>query len=126
MLKKRNLYDYLQRQEETKVSSTTRFLNGKMLMFSKTSIQSFVYDMIDVFMFPNEDIQKIYESYEIQKCFLYQNLTDTDSTSLFFVFICNLSCSFDEKRSRDITFKVLIKSKLLERLDLSDERLGKI
>ena len=47
-----------------------------MLMFSKTSIQSFLYDMIDVFMFPNEDIQKIYESYEIQKCFLYQNLTD--------------------------------------------------
>ena len=41
--------------------------------------------------------------------------------SLFFVFICNLSCSIDEKRSRDITFKVLIKSKLLERLDLSDD-----
>ena len=90
-------------------------------MFSKTSIQSFVYDMIDVFMFPNEDIQKIYENYEIQKCFFYQNLTVTDSTSLFFVFIGNLSCSIDEKRSRDITFKVLIKSKLLERLDLSDD-----
>ena len=28
-------------------------------MFSKTSIQSFVYDMIDVFMFPNEGIQKM-------------------------------------------------------------------
>ena len=41
--------------------------------------------------------------------------------SLFLVFICNLSCSIDEKRSRDITFKVLIKSKLLERLDLSDD-----
>ena len=92
-----------------------------MLMFSKTSIQSFLYDMIDVFMFPNEDIQKIYENYEIQKCFFYQNLTVTDSTSLFFVFIGNLSCSIDEKRSRDITFKVLIKSKLLERLDLSDD-----
>ena len=28
-------------------------------MFSKRSIQSFVYDMIDVSMFPNEDIQKM-------------------------------------------------------------------
>ena len=80
--KNRTLYDYLQRQEEayrnnkikslidfdeeyvssikplavkkeTKVNLTTRFSNGKMLMFSKTSIQSFVNDMIDVFMFPN-------------------------------------------------------------------------
>ena len=72
-------------------------------------------------MFPNEDIQKIYESYEIQKCFLYQNLTDTDSTSVFFVFICNLSCSIDEKTPTDIIFEVLIKSKLLERLDLSND-----
>ena len=60
--------------------------------------------MIDVFMFPNEDIQKIFESYDIQKCFLYQNLTDTDGTFVFFVFICNLPCSIDEKKSRDIIF----------------------
>ena len=28
---------------------------------------------------------------------MFQNLTGTDSTSLFFIFICNLSCSVDEK-----------------------------
>ena len=55
-------------------------------MFCKTFIQSFVYDLIDVFMYPNEEISKIYEKYEIQRCFLYQNLTDTDSTSGFFCF----------------------------------------
>ena len=33
-------------KKETKVILTTRFLNGKMLIFSKTSIQSFVYDLI--------------------------------------------------------------------------------
>ena len=56
-------------------------------MFSKTSIHSFVFDLIDVFMFPDEIVKKIYEKYEIQKCFLSQNLTDADSNSLFFIFI---------------------------------------
>ena len=73
--KKRTCYDYLQRQEETyrndkikslidfddkyissikslavkketKVNLTTRLLNGNMLMFFETSIQSFVYVML--------------------------------------------------------------------------------
>ena len=52
--------------------------------------------------------------------YLYQNLTDTDSTSVFVVFICDLKCSIDERKSRDIIFKVMIKSKIFERLDLSD------
>ena len=45
-------------EKSSKVNLTTRFLNGKMLMFSKLSIKSFVYDLIDVFMFPNEEIIK--------------------------------------------------------------------
>ena len=80
--KKRTLYFYLEREEEacknkkvkslidfdeehvssikslaikkeTKVNLRTRFLNGKMLIFSKTSMQSFIYDLIDFFMFPD-------------------------------------------------------------------------
>ena len=43
-------------KKETKVNLITIFLNAKMLMFSKTSIQSFVYDLIDVFMFPDENV----------------------------------------------------------------------
>ena len=31
-----------------------------MLMFPKTSIQSFVYDLIDVFMFPDDVVKEIY------------------------------------------------------------------
>ena len=34
-------------------------------MFSKVSVKSFVYDMIDVFMFQNAEIQKIYDKYKI-------------------------------------------------------------
>ena len=107
-------------KKESKINLTTRFMNGKMLMFCKTSIHSFVYDLIDAFMYPNDEISKIYDKFEIQRCFLYQNLTDTDSTSIFFVFICKITCTINEKGSRDIIFEVLTKSKILERLDSSD------
>ena len=59
-------------EKSFKVNLTTRFLNEKMLMFSKLSIKGFVYDLIDIFMFPNEEIQKIYKKYKINRCYLYQ------------------------------------------------------
>ena len=40
-------------KRETKVNLRTRFLNVKKLIFSKTSMQSFIYDLIDFFMFPD-------------------------------------------------------------------------
>ena len=89
-------------------------------MFCKTSVQSFVYDLIDIFMFTDEIVKNIYDQYEVIKCFLYQNLTDTDSTSLFSVFICKLSCCIDKEKGRNIILKVLTKPKVIERLDLSD------
>ena len=92
-----------------------------MLMFAKLSIKSFVYDMIDVFCFPNNDIQAVYDFYQIEKCFLYQNLTDTDSTSLLFVFICNLKSTLPESKARKVIFECMTKSKILERLDVSNE-----
>ena len=90
-----------------------------MLMFSKVSIKSFVYDLIYVFMFLNQDIQKICQKYKINKCYLYQNLTDTDSASLFFVFIWDLNCCIKESNSRNIVFKIMITSKVFDGLDLS-------
>ena len=77
---------------KTKVAVTTRFMKGKMLMFAKTSLQSFNYDIIDVFMFPEEDsgVASVYEKYKVKSCQLYQDLTDTDSTSLSFIFICEI------------------------------------
>ena len=94
-----------------------------MLMISKTSIESFIYDLIDVFMFPDDVVKKISKKKkkEIQECFLFQNVTDTDSTSLFFIFICKLPCSINKKAARNIIFEVLTKSKVLNRLDLSDD-----
>ena len=38
-------------KKSIKANLTTRYLNGKMLMFSKISLKSFVYDLIDVLCF---------------------------------------------------------------------------
>ena len=54
--------------DTTKVSS--RFIKGKMLMFAKLSLKSFIYDMIDVFCFPDKKIKEIYDFYQIRKCLL--------------------------------------------------------
>ena len=108
-------------KKNTNVKVTSRFIKGKMLMFAKLSIKSFVYDMIDVFCFPNKDTQLIYDFYQIEKCFLYQNLTDTDSTSLLFVFICNLKSTLPESEARKVIFECMKQSKILDRLDVSDK-----
>ena len=108
-------------KSDTNIDVTSRFIKGKMLMFAKLSIKSFAYDMIDVFCFPNDEIQQIYDYYQIERCFLYQNLTDTDSTSLFFYFICKLDYSVPESEAKKIIFECLKKSKILNRLDLSDD-----
>ena len=92
-----------------------------MLMFSKVSIKSFIYDLIDTFMFPNAEIQEIYKKYKINRCYLDQNLTNTDSTSMFFVFICDLNSNMREDKARNIIFEVMLKSKIFDRLDLSAE-----
>ena len=57
-------------KKNNQVKLTTRFLRGKMLMFSKVSIKSFVYDLIDVFMFPNQEIREIFQKYQVEKCYL--------------------------------------------------------
>ena len=108
---------------ETKgtISVTTRFMKGKMLMFAKTSIQSFNFDVIDVFMLPDETVQKIYDENRIKKCLLLQNLTDTDSTSLTFIFICYKDCIVKESEGRNLIFEIMINSKILEWLDLTGE-----
>ena len=73
-------------EKANKVNLTARFLNGRMLMFTKVSIKSFVYDLIDIFMFPNQEIKEIYKKYQVEKCYVYQNLTDT-VVPLYFLFL---------------------------------------
>ena len=70
-------------------------------------------------------MKKIYEIYKVNRCYLYQNLTDADSTSVFFVFICDLNCCIREDEARDIIFEVMFQIKIFDRLDLSAELWGK-
>ena len=108
-------------KDNATIDVSSQFIKGKMLMFAKLSLKSFVYDLNDVFCFPDETIQEIYNRCEIQKYFLYQILTDTNSTSLFFNFICNVNCSVAESKAREIIFECMKKSKTAKRLDVSDE-----
>ena len=52
-------------KERVKLNVSRRYLNGKMLMFSEILLKSFVYNLIDVFMFPNDVAKKIYDQYKI-------------------------------------------------------------
>ena len=77
--------------------------------------------VIDVFKFLDNVVKEIYEKNEIQKCFLFQNVADTDSTFLFFIFISKLSSSLNKKTVRNIIFEVLTKRKVFIRLDLTKD-----
>ena len=90
-------------------------------MFSKDSITSFVYDLIHVFCFPNGEIKEIYNQRLIIKCHIYLNLTDTDSCSIFFSFICMKECNIRESESRDLIFEILKRTIIIKRPDLLDE-----
>ena len=66
-------------------------------------------------------LNRFIRNIKINRCYLYQNVTHTDSTSVFFIFICDLSSSIWEDKARDIIFEVMIQSKIFDRLDLSAE-----
>ena len=107
-------------KKNDKIKITTRFMKGKMLMFSKISLKSFVYDIIDIFCFPDIEVREIYNRYQIIKVFIYLILTDTDSSSLQFTFISKLTSSITEDEARDLIFEILLQ-KLGHRLDTSYE-----
>ena len=70
------------------VKSSTRFSTGKMLMFAKLLLKSFIYDFCEAFMFPSKKTHEIYDKFAIDFVSIYQILTDTDSTSLQFIVFC--------------------------------------
>ena len=95
-------------KRNAKIKITTRFIKGKMLMFSKVSLRSFVYDIINIFSFPDDELKEIYNRHDIIKVFIYLILTDTDSCSLQFTFINKLTSSITENKARDLIFEILL------------------
>ena len=49
------------------IKVTTRFFSGKMLMSAKLSLMSFIYEVLETFCFPDENVQAIFKKYAIEK-----------------------------------------------------------
>ena len=63
-------------------------------MFVKLSLKSFIYDIIETFCFPDENVRGIFKKYGIERVEIFRVLTDTDSTSLKFMFISDLTVKY--------------------------------
>ena len=110
-------------KNETNIKYTKRFMSGKLLMFAKLSLKSFIHSLVELLYFPEENpiVASIYEQYEIEKIHCYHILTDTNSTAVQFVIVSNADSTFPESKTRDILFAIFSKSGLNERFDKSDE-----
>ena len=107
----------------TSIKCTTRFMSEKLLMFAKLSLKSFIYSLVELLSFPEENliVSKIYEKYEIEKILCYHVLTNTDSTSIQFVIVSDPSSTYPECDVRDILFETFFSIEIRERFDKSDE-----
>ena len=103
------------------IKVTTRFMSGKLLIFSKVSLKSFIYDIIETFCFPQKEIANLYRKYLTEKIEIFHILTDTDSTALKFIFISDPNSDLPEDKFRDIIFEVIVTSKIHKRFDTSHE-----
>ena len=57
----------------------------------------------------------------IKYVFPYHVLTDTDSTCIFFIFVCKPESGFSDEKSREYLFEVIITNEILSRSDTSDK-----
>ena len=79
-------------------------MSGKLLMFAKLSLKSFIYSLAELLSFPeeNQPVKNIYDKYLIERILVYHILTDTDSTSLQFIVISSLQSTFTKEQVRNI------------------------
>ena len=93
---------------------------GKLLMFTKLSLKSFIYN-IDIFCFPTQTVTEMYKKYLIEKVLIYHILTGTDSTALQFIFVSDPSSDLPEDKFRDVIFEVVIATTVYKRFDSSQK-----
>ena len=90
-------------------------MSGKLLMFAKLLLKSFIYSLVELLQFPKKKTSieaSIYKKYNIEQIFCYQVLTDTDSTSHQFIFVSGLASSYPECNVRDILFEIFSKTEI--------------
>ena len=105
-------------KENNQIKPTTRFFSGKMLMFAKLPLKSFIDDLVETFVFPNAITKEIMPK-TILNTFIYQILTDTDNTSLQFLIIYNEKSTKNDREYRDVIFEVINSSDIFKRFDTS-------
>ena len=54
-------------KKNDRIKVTTRFLSGKMLMFAKLLLMSFIYKVLETFCFPDENFHEIFKNYGIER-----------------------------------------------------------
>ena len=101
-------------KNESAIKCTTRFMSEKLLMFAKLSLKNFIYLLVQLSHFPEENpiVAAIYEKYKIDEIRCYQILTDTDSTSIQFIVISDPSSTYRECDVRDILFEIFSKTEI--------------
>ena len=110
-------------KNENNIKCTTRFMSGKLLMFAKLSLKSFIYSLVELLYFPAENpiVKSIYNKYNIEKIHCYHILTDTDSTAIQFVIISNIESPYPENKVCEILFEIFSCTEVVNRFDTSDE-----
>ena len=93
-------------------------MSGKLLMFAKLCLKSFIYKISVTFCFPEESIKEIYKKHMIDKVEIFHVLTDTDSTSLKFMFISKPNSEVPEDKFRAYNLKLQLHLKYIKDLTL--------
>ena len=88
-------------------------------MLAKLFLKSFIYDISEVFCFPDKTVAEIYKKYLIEKVLVYHVMTDTEITELQFTFISKPKRDLPEYKFRDIIFEVIIATTIYKRFDIS-------
>ena len=94
-------------------------MSGKLLMFAKLLLKSFIYSLAETFCFLSPIVKSIYQKYQIEKILIYDVLTDTNSTVLQFIIISDPNSDMPKTKIRDIFFEVIIATKIYKRFDTS-------
>ena len=106
----------------TSIKCTTQFMSGKLLIFTKLSLKSFIYSLVELLSFPEENpvVTKIYDKYAIEKILCYHVLTDTDNTSIQFIIVSDPTSTYLECDMRDILLEIFSYTDIRHRFDKSD------
>ena len=108
-------------KKRSEIKVITRFMSGKLLIFAKLSLKSFIYDLLETFCFPQKQVTDSNKKYLIEKVEIFHILTDTDSTALEFIFISDPNSDAPEDKFRKIIFEIIVTSKIYKRFDTSHE-----